>query len=76
MDDATPDKVYNAARFRRSGRGRIYDSVLDLIGDTPLVRLPHLMAALKPKAEVVAKLEFFNPLASVKDRIEIGRAHV
>jgi cysteine synthase A len=72
MDDATPDKVYNAARFRRSGRGRIYDSVLDLIGDTPLVRLPHLMAALKPKAEVVAKLEFFNPLASVKDRIGVA----
>jgi cysteine synthase A len=72
MDDATPDKVYDAARYRRAGRGRIYDSVLDLIGDTPLVRLPHLTAALKPKAEVVAKLEFFNPLASVKDRIGVA----
>src|SRR6185295_3782534 len=56
----------------RSGRGRIYDSVLDLIGDTPMVRLPHLTAALKPKGEVVAKLEFFNPLASVKDRIGVA----
>jgi cysteine synthase A len=72
MDDATPDKVYDAARYRRAGRGRIYDSVLDLIGDTPLVRLPHLTAALKPKGEVVAKLEFFNPLASVKDRIGVA----
>ena len=72
MDDATPDKAYDAARYRRSGRGRIYDSVLDLIGDTPLVRLPHLTAALKPKGEVVAKLEFFNPLASVKDRIGVA----
>ncbi|MBU1375852.1 MAG: cysteine synthase A [Alphaproteobacteria bacterium] len=72
MDDATPDKAYDAARYRRSGRGKIYDSVLDLIGDTPLVRLPHLTAALKPKGEVVAKLEFFNPLASVKDRIGVA----
>jgi cysteine synthase A len=70
--DATPDKAYDAARYRRSGRGKIYDSVLDLIGDTPLVRLPFLTAALKPKAEVVAKLEFFNPLASVKDRIGVA----
>jgi cysteine synthase A len=70
--DATPDKAYDAARYRRQGRGRIYDSVLDLIGDTPLVRLPHLSAELKPKGEVVAKLEFFNPLASVKDRIGVS----
>ena len=70
--DATPDQAYDAARYRRAGRGRIFDSVLDLIGDTPLVRLPHLMAALKPKGEVVAKLEFFNPLASVKDRIGVA----
>src|SRR5688572_7842503 len=70
--DATPDKAYDAARYRRSGRGKIFDSVLDLIGDTPVVRLPHLTAALKPKGEVVAKLEFFNPLASVKDRIGVS----
>ncbi|ACG79766.1 cysteine synthase [Phenylobacterium zucineum HLK1] len=70
--DATPDKVYDAARFRRSGRGKIYDSILDTMGDTPLVRLPHLTAALKPKGEVVAKLEFFNPVASVKDRIGVA----
>jgi cysteine synthase A len=70
--DATPDKAYDAARYRREGRGRIYDSILDLIGDTPLVRLPRLTAALKPKAEVVAKLEFFNPVSSVKDRIGVA----
>ena len=70
--DSTPDKIYDAARFRRAGRGKIFDSILDTIGDTPLVRLPRLTAALKPKAEVVAKLEFFNPLASVKDRIGVA----
>src|SRR5438270_10252142 len=70
--DATPDKAYDAARYRRQGRGKIYDSVLDLVGDTPLVRLPRLTAALKPKGEVVAKLEFFNPIASVKDRIGVA----
>ncbi|MGA0606157.1 cysteine synthase A [Phenylobacterium sp. VNQ135] len=70
--DATPDKVYDAARFRRAGRGKIYDSIIDTVGDTPLVRLPHLTEALQPKAEVVAKLEFFNPVASVKDRIGVA----
>ncbi|HSV01790.1 MAG TPA: cysteine synthase A [Phenylobacterium sp.] len=70
--DATPDKVYDAARYRRAGRGKIFESVLDLVGDTPLVGLPRLSAALKPKGEVVAKLEFFNPLASVKDRIGVA----
>ena len=60
---------YDAARYKRAGRGRIYDSIIDTIGDTPLVRLPRLTAELKPKGEVVAKLEFFNPLSSVKDRI-------
>ncbi len=64
--------AYDAARYKRAGRGRIYDSVLDLVGDTPLVRLPRLTAELKPVGEVVAKLEFFNPLSSVKDRIGVS----
>jgi cysteine synthase A len=70
--DATPDKVYDAARYQRAGRGKIFDSILDTIGDTPLVRLPRLMAAFKPQGEVVAKLEFFNPIGSVKDRIGVA----
>jgi len=64
-----PSKPYDGARFKRAGRGKIYDSIIDTVGDTPLVRLPRLTAELKPKGEVLAKLEFFNPLASVKDRI-------
>jgi cysteine synthase len=50
-------------------RGKIYDSVLDTIGATPLVRLQRLAADAGVKAQIVGKLEFFNPLASVKDRI-------
>jgi cysteine synthase A len=70
MDSNQP--AYDASRHKRSGRGRIYDSIIDTIGDTPLVRLPNLTRALKPKGEVVAKLEFFNPIGSVKDRIGVG----
>ena len=70
MDNAEPHK--DLAHGARSGRGKIYDSILDTIGDTPLIRLPRLTAALKPKGEVLAKLEFFNPLASVKDRIGLA----
>lgn len=50
-------------------RGRIYDSIVDTIGATPLVRLSKLAARRGVKADIVGKLEFFNPLGSVKDRI-------
>ena len=68
----TPTPGYAAEHLQRAGRGRIFDSVIDLVGDTPLVRLPRLTAQIQPKGEVVAKLEFFNPLASVKDRIGVA----
>ncbi|MBY6262921.1 cysteine synthase A [Azospirillum sp. 412522] len=55
-------------------RGKIYDSILDTIGATPLVRLDRLAADAGVKAQIIGKLEFFNPLASVKDRI--GRAMI
>ncbi len=54
------------------GRGRIYDSITDTIGDTPLVRLDKLARAKGVKANLLAKLEFFNPIASVKDRIGVS----
>ena len=50
-------------------RGRIYDSIVDTIGATPLVRLSKLAARRGVKADIIGKLEFFNPLGSVKDRI-------
>jgi len=56
----------------RKGRGKIFDSILDTMGDTPLIRLPRLSTEYGAKATVLAKLEFFNPLASVKDRIGIS----
>ncbi|MEJ0058606.1 MAG: cysteine synthase A [Terricaulis sp.] len=54
------------------GRGRIYDDITKTIGDTPLVRVRKLSAAHGVDAEILAKLEFFNPIASVKDRIGVA----
>lgn len=56
----------------RPGRGRVYDSILDTIGDTPLVRAPKLSRRHDAKADVLLKLEFFNPAGSVKDRIGLA----
>jgi cysteine synthase len=53
-------------------RGRIYASVLELIGATPLVRLPRIAAEDRLVADLALKLEFFNPLGSVKDRIGLA----
>ncbi len=55
-----------------SPRGRIYDSVLETVGGTPIVRLPRLAEEEKFVADLAVKLEFFNPLGSVKDRIGLG----
>jgi cysteine synthase A len=58
--------------FDRPLRGRIYDSIAETIGNTPLVRIPRIAAEEGLKADVVLKLEFFNPIASVKDRIGVN----
>ena len=57
---------------REPGRGHIFDSITDTIGDTPLVRLNRLPQARGVKANILAKLEFFNPIGSVKDRIGVS----
>jgi len=54
------------------GRGRIYGSITETIGDTPLVRLEKFAKEKGIVADLVAKLEFFNPIASVKDRIGVA----
>ncbi len=57
---------------RKPGRGRIYESITETIGDTPLVRIGRMARDRGAKATILAKLEFFNPLASVKDRIGVA----
>ncbi len=52
--------------------GRVYGSIVETIGATPLVRLAKLAAEVGSKAEILGKCEFFNPLASVKDRIGLA----
>ncbi len=54
------------------GRGRIYSSITETIGDTPLVRLDKFAKQKGVVANLLAKLEFFNPIASVKDRIGVA----
>ncbi len=58
--------------FDAPGRGRIYDSIIETIGNTPLVRAPRLSKEEGVVADLVLKLEFFNPLGSVKDRIGVS----
>jgi cysteine synthase len=50
-------------------RGRVYDSIVETIGATPLVRLKRLAAAYDLDVDLLGKCEYFNPLSSVKDRI-------
>jgi cysteine synthase A len=57
---------------RTPGRGRVYDAITQTIGDTPLVRLNRLPKERGVEAEILLKLEFFNPIASVKDRIGVN----
>ena len=57
---------------RAPGRGRIYNSITETVGDTPLVRLDKFAREKGIVANLLAKLEFFNPIASVKDRIGVA----
>ncbi len=57
---------------RKPGRGRIYASITETIGDTPIVRLDKFAKEKGVVANLLAKLEFFNPIASVKDRIGVA----
>ena len=63
---------FEPATLDEAGRGRIYSNVLETIGNTPLVRLNRIAKEAGVVADIAAKLEFFNPLSSVKDRIALS----
>jgi cysteine synthase len=63
------EKKMNASK---PGRGKIYDSIIDTVGNTPLVRLKKLPKEAGVKADILVKLECFNPLSSVKDRVGVA----
>jgi cysteine synthase len=76
MAEAARKPVSDANLARVPGRGRIFDSITDTIGDTPIVRLNRLPKERGIEASILAKLEFFNPIASVKDRIGVNMIDV
>ena len=65
-------EIKTLAATRTWGRGRVYDNIAETIGHTPLVKLQKVKAASNLKADILMKLEFFNPLSSVKDRIGVS----
>lgn len=62
--------------FFTQGRGKLYNNISETVGDTPCVRLNRIAEEAGAKAEIYAKLEFFNPLASVKDRLALSMIEV
>jgi cysteine synthase A len=63
------DASSNTGAAHQLGRGRIYDSIVEAFGNTPIVRLRRLPGMHGVNATILAKLEYFNPAVSVKDRI-------
>ena len=68
---STPE-IKTLAALARTGHGKVYDDITETFANTPLVRLARLGAAARAKAQILLKLEFFNPLSSVKDRIGVA----
>lgn len=66
------NQTSNQKNGQQIGRGHVYDSILDTIGNTPLVRIDKFAHKHGVVANLLVKLEFFNPLASVKDRIGLA----
>lgn len=66
---AAPGKTSGPIVTAPESRGKIYENITQTIGNTPLVRLSKLKAKYGFEGDILLKLEFFNPLASVKDRM-------
>ena len=66
------DTVDTTNQARAEFRGRVYDNITETMGATPLVRVHRMAKQAGAKADILAKCEFFNPLASVKDRIGVA----
>ncbi|MDX2259577.1 MAG: cysteine synthase A [Hyphomicrobiaceae bacterium] len=75
-DQPTAADIKTLAGTEYWGRGRVYGDITETIGHTPLVRLGRVMAAAGSAATILMKLEFFNPLNSVKDRIGVAMIDV
>lgn len=74
--EKSEEKTEKSAKSGGNFRGRVYDSLLHTIGATPLVRLPRFIAKDKIDADLMGKMEFFNPLSSIKDRAAIAMFEV
>jgi len=70
-----PD-IKTLAATKTWGRGRVYEDITETIGHTPLVRLGKIAKQAGARADLLLKLEFFNPLSSVKDRIGVAMIDV
>src|SRR5579872_3664254 len=60
------------AKLDAPGRGRVYNNIVETIGNTPLIRLHRIAEEAGCVADILVKAEFFNPLSSVKDRIALS----
>lgn len=62
--------------FKTTGRGKVYNNIIETVGNTPMVKLGKVAKENKVVANIYAKLEFFNPLSSVKDRLALSMIEV
>lgn len=74
MTNATTIKTLAATKSW--GRGKVYEDITETIGHTPLVKLSRMAKNANVHANILMKLEFFNPLSSVKDRIGVSMIDV